>query len=328
MKNFQLLIAFSSILLLTSSCNKRCDDVVCESYVHRYGVPLAPSDWSERGQDGQVVSVMKDGVERNCSYVGGVLHGDTTYSFPHSDIVEKVENYDQGALTKEFWNYPSGLPYRQIVYNKPENRVETVWYDHGAPQSYEEYKGDYLQRGDYYTQDNVLESSVKNQVGKRVYRDRNGELVYVDDIQGGQIVNRAGYYANAVPESVTPYANNVPHGQRQTFHPEGEPRSVEQWVNGQQHGKSVYYQNGVKVSEVNYVEGKKQGIETRYRDDGQTVVGETNWVNDQKHGPSNSYIGNIKNTDWYYQGEKVNKQTYDAQTKRESKINFSWPSLN
>ena len=98
-----------SILLLllgsTTACQTwhSCDDeVVCETYIHRYGVPLEPQDWLDRGQDGQVVSMRKDGVIVTHSYDGGILHGECTYSFPYREAIQKKDVYDQGRLVRKW----------------------------------------------------------------------------------------------------------------------------------------------------------------------------------------------------------------------------------
>ena len=117
------------LLISITSCqtNRQPDDeVVCET-VHRYGVPLAPDDWSERGQNGQVVSIRKDGVTVSRSYDAGVLHGECTYTFPNRDVVQKKEIYHQGSLTQEFAHYPNGLPQQQKIYQTPSRLSAMVW---------------------------------------------------------------------------------------------------------------------------------------------------------------------------------------------------------
>jgi len=113
-----------SILLmgLTTACqtpHPTCEDVVCETYVHRYGVPLAAEEWSSRGQSGQVVAMRKDGVVVATNYDAGVLHGDCTYTFPYRDTIQRREIFDQGNVVRELFYYPSGLPEREITYQSP-----------------------------------------------------------------------------------------------------------------------------------------------------------------------------------------------------------------
>lgn len=306
------LFSACSLLLLTASCqpNQSCD-VVDETYVHRYGVPLTPSDWAERGQHGQVVSTLKNGVVVCRNYESGVTHGETTYTFPHRETIHKKEVYDQGSLIEETWHYSNGMPERQVSHQSPHAHTVLKWYDGGVPQCKEEYENGSLRRGEYWTTNNLTESVIHEGEGTRLCRDPYGQLQSRDEIREGQMVNRTTFHRNGSPESINPYVNGVIEGQRRTFHPAGEPNTCEEWVNNCQHGWTQVYENGEKYADVSYVNGQKHGLEKRYRNE-DTLVEEISWVQDKKHGPCHSYVGNTKRTDWYFQNQKVNKPTYDA----------------
>lgn len=304
------------ILLLGSmvSCqnNRNCsDEVVCET-VHRYGVALDPDDWSERGQHGQVVSMRKDGVVVNRSYDSGILHGECTYTFPHRDVVQKKEMYQQGNLIQECHQYSSGFPQQQINYEGSNKKALTVWYENGAPHTKEEHENDALINGEYYSLDQQMESRVENGNGIRTRRDGHGQLESVDSIQNGTMVQRTTYHPNGIPATITPYANGVVEGERRTYHVGGEPATVESWQNNLQHGITHSYEHGEKRAEIPFVNGRAHGIERRYRDDGSTLAQEVTWVQGQRHGPAHSYIGGTTATDWYFRNKQVpNKNTFD-----------------
>lgn len=308
------LLGFLTLLLFTGACQtRRCDNVVCESYVHKYGVPLSSgTEWAARGQSGQVVQKRDDGVVITRSYESGIAHGETTYTYPHRDIIQKRENYDRGTLVQETWNYANGVPMRQNTYTSPSAKSMIVWYDNGVPQAKEEYENDLLKHGEYFTINNLQEAGVNNQNGSRIRRDRYGELESVDVIQEGTMVSSTTYHPNGSPKSVTPYVNGVAEGQRLTYHPGGEPNAVETWVNGVQHGLSTEYQDGEKLADVPYKQGVRHGTESRYRDDGQTLVQQVSWMDGTKHGPTYTYVEGSKKVEWYYRDRPVNKQTYDA----------------
>jgi antitoxin component YwqK of YwqJK toxin-antitoxin module len=308
--------SFSYLILLgvITSCQSHreyCgDEVVCET-VHRYGVPLEPEDWSDRGQHGQVVSMRKDGVAVTRNYEGGVLHGECTYTFPHRDTIQKKEIYNQGNLRQEFAHYPSGLPQRQTVHGSAGQSV-TVWYENGAPYSREELQNGNLIHGEYYGLDQQVEARVQDGQGMKVRRDGQGQLQAVDNIENGQKVASTTYHPNGVPAAVTPYVNGKVEGERRTYLAGGEPATIENWTANVQHGPTHVFEQGEKRAEVAYVNGRKQGIERRYRDDGQTLAQEITWDQGQKHGPSYSYIGNTTHTEWYFRGRLVpNKDTFD-----------------
>lgn len=293
-----------------SCCNK--EDVVYETYEHRYGVPLSPDDWTARGQDGRVVTTRKDGVVEVKTYDKGVLDGETTYTFPHREIIQKREMYRQGQLVQETYNRPSGSPQRQVTYNSsPSNYTVINWYESGVPQCKEEYADGSLTHGEYYTLNNHLESAVEGSNGRRCRRDDFGQLLSVDEIENGQMTTRTTYYANGAPESVSPYINGVVQGDCRTYYPGGEPKTVEKWTNGKQEGITIVFENGEKVAEVPYKNGQRQGIEKRFRGE-DLLVEEVTWVDNQRTGPSYSYVGDATKTDWYFQDAQVTKRVYDV----------------
>ncbi|EKE07849.1 MAG: hypothetical protein ACD_17C00500G0002, partial [uncultured bacterium] len=71
---------------LMTSCqtNHLLDQVVSQTFVHKYGFETSEEEWEAREQDGLVVSTLKNGVKVIRSYENGQLHGDTVYTFPHS----------------------------------------------------------------------------------------------------------------------------------------------------------------------------------------------------------------------------------------------------
>jgi antitoxin component YwqK of YwqJK toxin-antitoxin module len=311
MKPVHLLSSLILLLFMTacqSNCSN-CDEVVCEA-VHRYGVPLEPDDWSARGQDGQIISMRKDGVTVARTYDGGVLNGESSYSFPHRDVIQRKEIYNQGVIECECTHYPNGLPQQQITYQSPTQQSTTIWYENGAPQAHEEFVNERLVRGAYYDINHQIESKVDESNGLRTCRDGLGQLQSMDTIENGQMILRTTYHPNGIPSAYTPYVNDMIEGQRRTFQTGGEPATLEEWTHDVQHGNTTVFEYGEKWADVPYVNGRRQGIEYRYRD-GQTAQ-EVNWVQDQQHGPSYSYINGTTQTDWYFRGRQVpNKATFD-----------------
>lgn len=303
--------AYICLLLATTGCqtNSCRDEVVCETYVHRYGVPLQANDWSARGQHGQVVSTRRDGVVVSKTYESGILQGETTYTFPHREVIQRKEVYCQGELSQASSYYPNGMPQQQIIYDSG-NHSMTAWYEGGVPQCKEEYEQGHLVRGSYYNLSNHEESRVEDREGTRTRRDAYGQLISVDSIQNGQMTMCTTYHPNGTPAALTPYVNGVVEGKRRTFTVGGEPATIEEWTNNTQHGNTEIFDNGEKCADMPYINGRPHGVEYRYRDN-DTVVQRRNWIQGKKHGPCYNYVGNTTQTDWYFQGRQVNKPTYD-----------------
>src|SRR3990167_10931180 len=90
-------------LLLCTSCSRTDfpDGIVSQTFVHKYGFDVSSSEWTERQEDGQVITTLANGVKVTQNYSEGNLNGPTTHTFPRSSQVEKLQLYDQGTLLKE-----------------------------------------------------------------------------------------------------------------------------------------------------------------------------------------------------------------------------------
>jgi antitoxin component YwqK of YwqJK toxin-antitoxin module len=308
-----LLLTFTLVGAFTTSCqvSQPMDcDVVSNTYVHRYGVPLDPREWTERGQDGSVVSMRKDGVIVSRSYEAGILHGACTYSFPYREVVKKKEIYEHGVITEEWQYYPNGLPFKQCIFESPQQYSITVWYESGVPHAHEIYEEGKLTVAEYYTPSHQEESRIDGGNGLRYCRSGKGELESVDTIQEGEMIMRTTYHLSGIPSSTTPYVNGVIQGKKCTYTEDGLPATIEEWERNVQHGNTLVFEHGEKVMCTPYVNGCKHGTESRYLD-GDQVIQEVSWVKGKKHGPCYHYVENRKVTDWYFRDQLVNKARYD-----------------
>lgn len=293
------------------SCYDSCpEDVVSETYVHKYGVEVAPDDWSERGQSGQVVSTRKDGTTEVRCYEGGSLHGDSTYSFPHSSTVACREKYEQGNLSAKIFYYRSGFAEREEAPLDNGRRKVTIWYESGEPQSIEEYEGNYVAVGLYYTPENVVEARVDEGDGERVARDSHGLLISRERIKEGAPVEIVYFHPNGTPKEVVPLRNGLKNGTVLVYLQDGEPARREVWNNGVMQGITTLFENGEMVARVPYVNGEIQGVEERYRD-GSTLAARITWAGGMRHGPTYHYSGDRSATDWYYYDRPVSQNDFD-----------------
>lgn len=299
-------------LCLFVGCNRKSqyNDVVKETYIHKYGIPVPKADWEIQGKVGQVIQQKRDGVTVTQNYEEGLLHGKVSYSYPHSSLIETEEYYDHGNLKSQRQNYLNGLAKQEETYSGDSITHVTHWYENGTPSSIEMYDHDFLVSGEYRTPLNVTESKVEEGHGTRYVRTYSGELSAKDTIQNGQMVEKMTFFKNGEPSSIIPYANGVVHGVRLTYQEGGLPSTIEQWSHGVQDGITVMYQNGEKVTEVSYAQGKKHGIERRFRD-GSTLAEEISWNHDVQHGPRKLYIDGICKTEWYHEGELVSRTTFE-----------------
>jgi antitoxin component YwqK of YwqJK toxin-antitoxin module len=313
-----IILGSITLLALTTACNRSnryYDDgqqVVTQSYVHKYGVEIDPVGWNERGGHGHVVSTQKNGVTVDQNYVEGVLDGETTYTFPHSSTKEKVVVYDKGNLMTETVLYPTGQKKMVTEYNpsRPDYLIISQWYENGTQRSRETFTSDRLDEGTYYDYKGEVESTVAQGSGNRFERDDLGNLISSDRFEDGDLIETTFYHPNRMTKEVIPYVNGTIQGMRKFYLVGGEPDRFEEWQNGRQTGVTIVFQHGEKVAEVPYVNGWKQGIERRFRD-GQYVVEEVSWVNGMRSGSHTVYINDQATVDWFYNDKPVSKNMYD-----------------
>lgn len=313
------LFLISSVLITSCQTNSSLDQIISQTYVHKYGFETSEQDWEEREQDGQVVSMLKNGVKVTRSYENGVLYGPTTYTFPHSSVIEKSFVYDQGTLLKEQINDPAGMPIREDVYEFDNRKITTLWNDQGVPLSIEEYDGENLVEAKYYTPEHELEATILGGFGTRIKRDRAGLLISRDEIQNGEMTCRTTFHPNGEVHTVSHYENYQLHGQQKKFTASGRPLMELNWNRGTLDGTKTVYRNGFKIAIIPYVMGQKHGTEFHYDDLG-NLTAEIEWRNDKKHGTTKLHSEEFTDTEWFFKGQSVNADKFKILENRD-KIN-------
>lgn len=310
-------LMFLAIAVSTVGCSNKqnechqIDDCLDKAYVHKYGVRVRPDYWEEKGQNGQVISFMRDGVTVTQCYNAGELHGECTYTYPNSRRVCKSEIYDCNTLKKENQFYHSGVPHQSTEWTGPECYTVTCWYECGTPRCVEKFEDGRLLFGEYYTKGHHKDSWIYNGEGERMTRDQHGNFICKDDFIGGELAMRTYYYPGGGPREITCFMDGVIHGERKTFYPGGDPCSIESWENGHQNGTSVIFQNGERYAEIPYLDGRKNGIERRYAD-GSNLSQEITWFENQMHGPTCTYLGDSVQTDWFYKGRLTTRTNFES----------------
>lgn len=311
MKNIAFIVIAGSLTF--SGCARRIHDpqeVVEQEYIHRYGVPVEVNNWQSQGSSGQVVSTLKNGVVVTKTFAGGALEGETSYTFPHSELIETREIYSGNDLIKETHFYRNGTPAHQIDHT---TQTFITWYDNGATQSSEVVENGLIVKGEYFDLNHRQDSRIVDSNGLRTRRDAFGNRIAVDSIENGQVVLTKTFHQNGAVKEEIPYVNGCTEGQLKTYLPDGVPVAIEIWIQGEKTGPARLFENGEMVAEVPYIKGVKNGIERRFRN-GKIVVAEMSWVQGNLYGPYISYVGEVTKIDYYYQGKAVSKSVYDKMT--------------
>ena len=307
--------------LIVASCqtNTSPDQIVSQKFVHKYGFDLSEEEWEQRAQEGQVISMQKNGVKITRTYENGSLHGPTTYTFPNSSTVEKILLYDQGNLLKETVQDSKGIPIREEVYEFDDRLILTFWNDKGVPLSVEEYHDELLVEGKYFSPDHDLEAQVENSNGFRTKRDRSGLLISRDQIEDGIMTARTTYHPNGQVHTISHYHDYMLHGEQTKFTTLGRPLMSLRWDRGVLDGTKTVYRNGIKVAEIPYVQGQKNGLEYHYDDLG-NLIAEILWRNDKKHGCCKSYTEDSEDAEWFFNGALVSEEKFELLEIREQMI--------
>lgn len=304
-------------LLFLFGCNEGTEsNVVSQKYVHKYGFDLTEREWQERKQDGQVVTIFKDGTKVVENYSNGILHGSTTTTYPHSAIIKNEKIYDQGVLLKEIMSDEKGIPMREEAYEFDNRRTITLWYGTGSPMSIEEYDKSKLVEASYFNTANELEASVEDYRGVRIKRDRLGKILNEDEIQDGVVAIRKTYHPNGQLQSETRFKNYDLHGLQKKYTVSGKPLMEQTYKDGLLDGNKVHYRNGKVVLEIPFTMGKRHGIERQFDLDG-SVIAEIPWINDQKHGRMRIKHEDYSNLEWFFRGKSVSREEFGDLESRE-----------
>ncbi len=313
-----------ALALLSCGCQKKQqeDEVVSQTYVHKYGYAVSEQEWQSKSYPGQVITVLKNGVTITATYENDKLHGPYTVTYPHSQVVEKYILYNQNEPVKEISYDLAGMPLQETVRLSSDRYTLTAWYSDGVPKSVEEYNQEELAEGRFFSTDHEIEAKVEKGTGNRILRDASGILTCKDIIENGFLTQRESFYANGSPESISYYYRNRLHGTRKTFTPNGEPIAVEDWANGHLHGLCTYYKNGTKELEVYYVYGQKHGSETHFLD-GESVMHQVSWERGQKHGPEIFFLPKGKKITWNYEGREVSQGRFEELSRLDAMMSDS-----
>jgi len=313
-------LSFIAILLTFVSCQKDNDsNVVSQKYIHKYGFDMSKDEWQARKKEGTSVSVLDNGITVTSNYNDGILHGQTTYTFPNSSIIEKIYIYENGTLVKEIDHDLKGMPYKEEIHELNNRKIITLWDNLGVPISIEQYDSDSLVDGKYYKPDNALEASIDNYSGLRVKRDRDGELLYKDKIDDGAIISRTTYHSNGQIKSKMSFYNYQLHGDQINYSDSGEILMTMTWKEGQLTGLKTFYKNNNKIAEIPYVNGYKNGVERHFNDNGK-LTKEIHWDKNKKHGSYRVYKENETEIKWFYKGKAVSLKKFEEFSSREKMI--------
>lgn len=322
---YSLLISLSLLLV---GCHRTTEEnnVVTQRYIHKYGYAVSKEEFQDRKYPGQVITTLKNGVTVTATYENGVLHGPTTHTFPHSQTVESYFLYNEGALVKQILYDVSGMPQREEVQLSPTRYASTKWYANGTPLCTEEYAGEELIDGQYFTPQNEVEARIEKGRGNRVVRNSKGLLIAREAIDEGYVTERETFYENGTPETVAYFVRGVLHGEKKSFSEAGEPLAVKEFVNGKLHGKTTFYKNGVRAVEIHYLDGMKNGLEIHWLD-GDVISQEILWENDKKHGPSKYYVEGVAQTEYFYDGSAIPETRWNELNHLDEMINRINPAV-
>ncbi len=313
-------ILFPVIALVLISCNDgNKQQVISQRYVHKYGYDVSREEWKAESYPGHVLTTLRDGKSITEPYEDGLIHGARTETYPHSQTIQTLEQYEKGNLIKRISYTVRGVPQREELFKAENHIVITTWYPNGTPKSNEEFRDNILINAQYLNTSNETDSRIENGTGERTIRNQSGDILAKEVFNNYLLSYVETYYPNNTPHTTVSYENNLLHGERKEFAMTGEPISVESYYKGLKHGLSTYYQNGYKYSEIPYAHGFKNGIERHYID-GEIIVEETEFHDGIKQGSSVLYCDGSAKTTWYFENHIVSRPKYEQLIERHELI--------
>lgn len=311
-KKYLMALPLASALFV--GCNSKqtaeSEEVVSKRYIHKYGYDVSKEDFETTGYPGQTITTLRNGVTVTASYNDGILEGETTHTFPHSQTVEARLFYERGNLVKKISYDLRGIPQKEERFFSPSHIKTTKWFPAGTPMSVEEHLKDELLEAEYYNSANEVEYRVSRGSGVRIIRDTHGHLAMKEQIEGGYPILRETFHPHGVPHTITPLLNGEIHGEKKVFALSGEPISIEHYRHNYLDGLATYFQNGSRYLEITYKEGVKHGLE-RHFIDGEMMIEETEWHDGQRHGPSIVFFDGMSRRRYYYNDQLVSKERYN-----------------
>lgn len=315
------IVSLLAIATMITSCDegKNNKNVISQRYIHKYGYDVSQEEWNTQQYPGQVLTTMRDGKTITESFEDGLLHGSKTETYPHSQTIQTLENYERGHLVRRISYSVRGIPEKEEVFKSAKHVLITNWYPSGSPKAKEEYKDKVLINGWYYSVANETDSRIENGTGEKTVRNQTGDMLSREVFNNYRVTYVETYYPNNTPSTMTSYENGRIHGEKKHFSMSGDPIFIEQYSNGLKHGLCTYYQNGYKYLEVPYSNNYKDGVERHYID-GEVVVEETEYKDGIKHGPSIVYCDGSARTTWFFESQKVSRPKYEQLVLRDEQI--------
>jgi len=302
--------------LFAVGCNSSSqEEVVKTSYYHAYGPKVTEGAWQAQGSSGEVVEMLKNGVEVRREYRGGIPHGVTTWTFPYSKVIERTEEFDNGRRFLTSKNYDNGSPKSQEQWLTPEHRIVHSWYIDGAPRIIEEYLSDRLTEGQYFTGIGEVEGSVSAGNGTKIDRSSDGKLMAREQIASGDVISRETFYPSGQVREVISLIRGKRDGQSRRYAEGGEPLVIEHWKKGLLDGLQLVFEGGQPVRQIPYVRGLKSGVEIHLRPGTEDIVEEISWYNDQRHGVSKTYLADQTIAEWFWKGGRVSEEQFSIRNR-------------
>lgn len=314
-----LVIGILSGFVFVGCAGKGEKEIVRTSYYHPYGPQISEAEWKAEGCSGETSEVLLSGIEKRREYEGGALHGASSWSFPHSKVIEHTEEYEHGKKVATVYNYMTGSPRLREDYQGDVTYVQ-AWYEDGTPRFMEEKKDGKVLNGQYFSIDGEREGYLVAGTGMKSNRDDSGLLLDTEKYAGGEIVEKTLYYKNGIKREELAFQDGKRHGVNKKFSDDGSPVVIHQWKEDKLDGKQTIFENGYLARTEMYQNGLKHGVEVRYKTGSNEIAQEISWDRGQKHGCSKSYFIDQTLAEWYWNGNKVSQGQFEQWDKAQMAV--------
>ena len=163
------------------------------------------------------------------------------------------------VTTRIFKYYQNGMRfYEQDIFDNEPNGKYRSWYPSGKKFAVGNYiNGELFGKWSWYGDDGFLDSV-------RTYNEDILNGVYID------------YFNNGKPQIIIGYLNNKKHGVYKEYDKNGNKISIGEYHKDIPHSKWIWWKDKVKIREINYENGLKNGSMPTYREWKNTTL-KNNW---------------------------------------------------
>ncbi len=211
-------------------------------------------------------------------YEKGSLEGTAVYYFPNGTIQKKI-SYAHNELHGNWVEFSlKGTLIQQSSFSKGKKEgISLGFWNNETPCFFEEYEGDLLKRGEYFSSSSQRMGGVEKSKGQRVLFQKDGSFEIIDYVGGLPEGEIKSYNAKELLSHLYHVKNEQKEGEELFFWPSSFAKPIPKlslfWEEGMIHGTiKSWYENGSLESQKEFRRNKKNGPSSYWYPNGSLMM--------------------------------------------------------